>query len=362
MFKAVCLSTLTLLSCSGVLEAWGGGRRAPMEKEQPPIDVHFPFNSEQAWGLEESLLVWKTYEDDGDYALYTKSDTSVSNIQSNTYKIKHPNFDWNAGVRVKLTRYLPSTDPWDVNLIGTYYYAQGESNPSVSSSSSTQVTSTIYGTWATEDGGSAQKVKAQTHMNFFTFDLTAGRSYCLTRKINIHPFIGIRSVLNYQKYKTTQTLQNTTLPVLKPAFEGSHDFWGLGPRVGSDLVMQFGRHWSFLATFAGSLFAGRYNIDEKMNGNFFNSSTYTSSDWNIKDGDTVLRSNIDLALGLGWEKWVRGQTVRIAPSFVFEVSEWFSMKRWIDMRRSGTTPQVQTHRRYSNLGLMGFNVNLQVDF
>jgi len=44
------------------------------------------------------------------------------------------------------------------------------------------------------------------------------------------------------------------------------------------------------------------------------------------------------------------------------------MKRWIDSNIStfsfetGAQPVIFPHRRYSNLGLMGFNINLKVDF
>jgi hypothetical protein len=202
--------------------------------------------------------------------------------------------------------------------------------------------------------------------------LTAGRYYSLTKKIDIHPFVGIRSVLNYQNFKMSFTNGQGFAggPMSDSQIKGDHDFWGVGPRIGTDVALRFGHHWSLKGTFGASLFGGRVDVSEKSNGNIFAADFGITAPYRdeLKDEDSVLRSNIDASLGLGWEKWVRKNTVRIAPSLVFEVSEWFSMKRWIDSNISefsfetGAQPVIYPHRRYSNLGLMGFNINLKVDF
>ena len=366
MFKAYYLSTLVAFSLTTTLGAWG--HKAPMHQVNEPVDDHFPLHPKQAWALEESLLVWKTYEDDTDYAVRRVLTTLPDSSQRAKQTIKHPTFDWNTGVRVKLTRYLPSNDPWDVNLIGTYFYDQAESDRSVNFILGSSSQDVLISTWDTTGAGFASKARASTKMNFFTIDLTAGRYYSLTRKINIHPFIGIRTALNYQDYKASFINPSSNPSSENPRFKGEFDFWGVGPRIGTDIALRFGRHWSLLGTFGASLFGGRYEIDQTFTGASSlvqNGATYHEK---ITDKDTVLRSNIDASLGLGWEKWVRKKTVCISPSFVFEVSEWFSMKRWVDSHfytgsfSSGSDPVIYPHRRYSDLGLMGFNINLKVDF
>lgn len=369
MFKTYRLSALIAVSLSSVIGAWG--QRSPMDQDAPPADIHFPLNDAQAWAVEESLLIWKTYEDDTDYAVhyFIRDPTDSSRISKSS--IKHPEFEWSTGVRLKLTRYLPSSDPWDVNVIATYYYDQAEDGVKVNLVSDNLVDNFLVSTWSSISAGAAAKARATSQMNFFTFDLTAGRYFSLTRKIDIHPFIGIRTVLNYQDYKATffgKIVSADEAPFAKARFKGGFDFWGVGPRIGADVALRMGRHWSLIGTFGASLFGGRYDIDERFAGHAFAVKEGTPFHEKLADEDNVLRSNIDVSLGLGWEKWVRGKTVRIAPSFVFEVSEWFSMKRWIDssiFRSSfATTPDpiIYTHRRYSDLGLMGFNINLKVDF
>lgn len=369
MFKAVSFSALTLVSLSSILGAWG--QRAPMDHPKESIDLRFPLNPNQGWALEESLLIWKTYEDDVDYAVRRTVNNPSSSLEEEQYRLKHPDFKWGTGVRVKLTRYLPSNDPWDVDFIGTYYYNEGKGHTNLDSASDTaSLLDHASSTWDTKGSPIAESAHASTRMNFFTFDLITGRYYSLTKKVDIHPFIGLRTALNYQQYKTTysSTLALGSEPLSKTSFNGDHSFWGIGPRIGTDLALKFGRHWSFLATLAGSLFVGRYDIQETFHGKIRLSQTPVPYRERLEDKDTVLRSNIDASLGLGWEKWVRGGTVRIAPSFVFEVSEWFSMKRWTNTHNADSTftagmqPRIQTHRRYSDLGLMGFNVNLQIDF
>jgi hypothetical protein len=368
MFKAHCLSTLVAVSLTAVLGAWG--QQFPQDSLSESTHTHFPLNPKQAWAMEESLLVWKAYEDDTDYAVHRFLTAPTSNFQKSKQSIKHPEFDWGAGVRVKLTRYLPSIDPWDINLIGTYYHAHADDNAHVNFNVAQTVENTLLSTWDTSGTGSAVKGRASTQMNFFTFDLTAGRYYSLTRKIDIHPFIGVRAVLNYQVYKTSflgTVLSPPAEPTSRSQFKGDSDFWGVGPRIGTDVALRLGSHWSLMGTFGVSLFGGRYDISERFKGSVI-ANTASPYHEKLVDKDTVLRSNIDASVGLGWEKWVRRKTVRIAPSFVFEVSEWFSMKRWVDSHFSKssfsdlTNPKVYPYRRYSDLGLMGFNMNLKVDF
>ncbi len=370
MFKAYHLSALITVSLSTTLGAWG--QRPPLNQTGESTDLHFPLSSSQSWGMEESLLVWKTFEDDTDYAVRLLQQQSSSSESLSKRSVKHPEFEWSTGVRLKLTRYLPSNDPWDVDLIGTYYYDQATKNTKVGFSFVNEDNFNILvSPLDTFTFGDAAKAHLSTQMNFFTFDLVAGRYYALTKKIDIHPFIGIRTVLNYQNYKVRYfgtPLSAPGEPFGYSSFKGDHDFWGIGPRIGTDVALRMGRHWFLTGTFGATLFGGRYDVTEQVRGTTTFNETRIGLRNKLSDADTVLRSNIDASLGLEWEKWVRGNTVRIAPSFVFEVSEWFSMKRWIDTHFFRTTtlggpqPTIYPHRRYSDLGLMGFNINLKVDF
>lgn len=368
MVKPVYFSAVAFVVLSSVLGAWGLGS-PDGEQRKMPLDDAFPFNPQQAWAVEESLLVWRPYEDETDYAAYqsTKIAGSISKIE---YQVKHPTFKWGTGVRLKFMRYLPSNDPWDIDLLGTYYYSQGKDDVNVNPAhlGAGNLQKKIIPAWDEIALGTAAKAQTNVSLNFFNFDLIAGRHYSLTRKIDIHPFVGIRSVLLFQKYKTSylSTSSLTFAPLANHSFKGEHSFWGVGPRIGTDLVMHLGRQWSFLATLGASFFAGRYNVQEAFKGSRFIGFTDTPLNEKVKDKEAILRSNLDASLGLGWEKWVKKGTVRIAPSFAFEVSEWFAIKRWVDLHTldtaSSSGPTVHSHRRYSDLGLMGFNINLQVDF
>ena len=371
MARPIYFSALTFITLSSVVGAWGQGSPSSDQRTLPP-DLHFPFHPEQAWAVEESLLVWRPSEDALDYAVRSTLETESSGSQSKEVRLKHPDFKWGTGVRLKLTRYLPSSDPWDIDLIGTYYYSGGHNDVKVKSGSSLSSGSSqdkIESTWETAAFGVAPKARSNVRMNFFNFDLLVGRHYCLTRKIDIHPFIGIRSVLLYQDYKASyfSSLDPEVLPLRKTSFKGENSFWGVGPRIGADLSLHLGRHWSLLSTFGGSFFAGRSHVQEKIDGSVIIVASPSSMEEKIKTKDSILRSNLDASIGLGWEKWVRNKTVRIAPSLVFEVSEWFAIKRWVDAHSVQSAdifapPAVQSHRRYSDLGLMGFNINLQIDF
>ena len=370
MVKPVHFSAVAFVTLSSVLGAWGQGFSSTDQKKTLP-DLHFPFNPDQAWALEESLLVWRPYEDDTDYAVRTSLRNESPQLDDFDVRVKHPSFKWGTGVRLKLTRYLPSRDdPWDLDFIGTYYYSQGKDHVDINPANLTggAFNESIVSPWDTDGIGPAARAKVAVNLNFFNFDFVIGRYYSLTRKIDIHPFIGIRSVLLFQDYKASysSSIFPAVFALSNHSFKGEHNFWGVGPRIGTDLNLRFGRHWSLLATFGASLFAGRYNIKEKVAGSIVNLQALEPLDEKIRDKEASLRSNLDASIGLGWEKWIRNKTVRIAPSFAFEVSEWFAMKRWVDLHSFGSVsspgPTIKSHRRYSDLGLMGFNVNLQIDF
>jgi hypothetical protein len=85
------------------------------------------------------------------------------------------------------------------------------------------------------------------------------------------------------------------------------------------------------------------------------------------DGSSSL-PNIDGSVGLGWERWIRKNTVRVAASFMFEASQWFNANHLYHFEPGHTTvgtqniPVSQPDEQSGNLGLMGFSLNLQVDF
>jgi hypothetical protein len=189
--------------------------------------------------------------------------------------------------------------------------------------------------------------------------LGLGRLFAMTPRITFHPSFGLRGSWQYQKSHLSSDLLTGNFD---QKIKGSewNDFWGVGPRFGTHFSYSFESHFSFLANFAAALLAGR----QKLRINDTLTSTTTGSPSSItknksRDSLSIIRANIEGMVGLGWERWLRNQSVRIAPSVAFEGSLWFAMNQ---LYSSLSNINNRGTRRNGNLGLMGITFDLQVDF
>lgn len=369
-----------LLLLTSTAFGWGSSEYFP-PSTQPPSEptlatLSFPLNPDQEWFVKPSLLVWRPYQDDIDTG-YTLSIPSVFPTISKD-KTQNVDFEWGTGARLTIGRYLPNHEQWDVTLASTFFYSdtdqtvKGRGFSSLGSLSITQIKAIVDG-WNPSILGTSLETDLNWRINYFTWDLAIGRLYNLTSKIVIHPYLCLRSLLIYEKYsnKNASVALNTTgnLALRHTKFKALNSVWGIGPRLGSDFAFYFGRGWTFMGGLSGSVVMGRYNIKEHVNGFIFTSSIpFTQTKLKIRDADTVMRANLEGNIGLGWEKWVRKHTVRVAPSFVFEATQWFLINNWVatNLPRSPSPGNpdwgMVSARRMGDLGFLGFTVNLQVDF
>lgn len=338
-------------------------------EEIPPTSqqLNFPLNANQDWYTRESYLVWKPFEDDLDDNLREKID-AVSDVETiYTSQLKHPKFNWSSGVRLAVGKYLPYHDLWDLNFVGTYYYSTADRKTKISD----PLRERINSLWNAPFFSIPLQSTENWRLNYFTTDVNLGRQFLLTPNLQIHPFIGARAAFIFQDYKvrydSAVSISKSDFEQVKLTVKNEHGFWAGGPRIGTDLAYHFGRGWSFLASVSGSFFYARYSIVEKMVG-ITPTSFVRPYHLSVKDSDTLLRTNLEGSIGIEWEKWVRDHSVRIAPSFQVEASEWFGLKRWVETHLpSAVIPSrgdlnLQSRRRYSDLGLLGFNINLHIDF
>ncbi|MGD0664166.1 MAG: Lpg1974 family pore-forming outer membrane protein [Rhabdochlamydiaceae bacterium] len=374
------LSSLTLLSAT--LHGWGNSSyKTPTLQTPPPLplsDASFPLNTDQEWFVKPSLLVWRPYQGDIDTG-FTQTTTSTAPLKDKD-KTQSVKFKWGTGVRVTAGKYLPHHELWDVTLATTYFYSDAKKNIKGNNNLSSDLMPNIAGLIVIADGwnpsllGRSAKTELNWRINYFTWDLALGRLYSLTPKVVLHPFICLRTMLIYEKYSN----RNDSLDVntggdfflRHTRFRATNNVWGIGPRVGSDFAFYFGKGWFFQGGLSGAIVMGRYHIHERLNGFILDEAhpPSPSAELKIRDADTVMRANFEGNIGLGWEKWVRKHSVRMAPSFIFEVSNWFLINNWAATNLPiPTTPGVpdwgmNSIRRMGDLGFLGFTVNLQVDF
>jgi hypothetical protein len=373
------LLLLSSIAMATALHGWGSSDYVSIPLQTTPAfssASSFPLNADQAWFVKPSLLVWRPYQDDIDPG----STILLSSLSPMEEKIKIQNvdFEWATGIRLTIGRYLPHHEQWDITLASTYFYSEAEKEikgKGVSDLSSLSLPNAkfINEGWNPTLLGPGIKTDLSWRVNYYTWDLAIGRLFLLTPKIVIHPFLCLRSMLIYEKYsnKNHSFSLDPTGAFFTPRtsrFRLRDSVWGIGPRIGSDFSFYFGHRWSFMGSLSGSVVMGRYNLKERIDGFILGStpSTGPSTKLDIRDADTNMHANLEGNIGLGWEKWVRNHTVRIAPSFLFEVSQWFLINNWVATSLPSTTGNpdwgMLSSRRMGDLGFLGFNVNLQIDF
>lgn len=360
-------SRITVIAMSLTLGAFGSlcSWSQPVEpvhlREAPSERPSFPLDPGQEWYVKESYLLWHPSEDDVDWG--NRIGFNIGSEIDLSVRVKQPDFGWYSGVRLAAGRYLPKHDHWDVSLTATYFYANAEDQASPKMAKN----GLLQTSWAVNDAPTAfNKGEATWRLNFLTWDLGLGRNAFLSSKITAHPFLALRAVLAYENIGSRCSFVEGKTPAVagdfKFRFKGSNDFWGVGPRLGSDFTYYIKKCWTLLGSFSGSVLLGSYKVDENMS--LYRSLRPITNKFTASDQGFAIRGNLEGSLGMGWEKWAYDHTVRIAPSFVVEAAQWYDMNQWMTLGNlaAGTPSNDQIGRRHGDLTLWGFNFNLQVDF
>lgn len=372
MSRWVTISIATSLAVMASPQLWGWGppRGAQHSSEPQMSSSSFPLNDQQQWYTKESYLLWHPHEDDVDWADRVKVENS-SELHLSTY-LKKPDFGWYSGVRVALGRYLANHDHWDVSFTTTYFYANTENHafPNISKNVSLQP---LWSPVLVDTG--LNKGEGTWRLNFFTFDLGLGRNTFVSSKLTAHPFVDLRTAFIYEndaaKYSFAGSVSPTVTSTTKIRFKGFNDYWGIGPRLGSDFSFYLSRSWTLLGSLSGSLLLGGSKVGQfvhhfqqtVVSGN----PTDSKQKFHVSNHEFAIRGNLEGSLGIGWEKWMKRNRVRLAPSFVFEASQWYDANQWIVLKSpsavSTSGPSYfETDRRHGDLTFWGFNFNIQVDF
>lgn len=367
-YRFLPVSTAAALLCLTTLVSADDGSFVAEQSSS----LAFPFNEDQGWFTEGTLLIWRPYLEDTDYA--NRLQTTILNDDALEFqvKLKNPSFQWSTGVQVGFGRYLPY-QKWDISFYMNYFYNDTKSDVHADRSKN----STLLNLWdpAIRTSGSATKSSVNWRLNYFTWDLLVGREYTILPSITAHPFFGIRAAGIYQDYRSNYSdnyiafFDVTT--ILKGKFSAEDQFVGAGPRFGTDLSFFMGRHWSFVGKLSGAFFWGAYHLKEQY---YFSVEEIQSPPRppleigiKAKDGNYDVRLEIEGSLGISWETWVKNEMVRIAPSVSFQGATWFMMNDYsnVSRRQSFAFPNagsIVSQRRNGDLSFVGVNVNLQVDF
>lgn len=237
-----------------------------------------PYPNDTKWFVEAEVLYWHAKSGGTEYAI--SFDSASFPMSGN---IKDVDFEWDWGFRLGLGRYIGCERRWDINLDYTRFHdhdteSTHESNDSIIFSNG--IESNIEG---------VSHAKFDGALDYDALDLMLGKSMFLSKMITVHPKIGLKAAWLDQRYRLDahdriDALQ-TELFIRGNVYHKLHsecDFFGLGPRVGTDMKWYLMDGFRLFADVSATLFYSRADVNLKSRVAF------------VPDGSPELVSKISL--------------------------------------------------------------------
>lgn len=225
------------------------------------------------------FLWWKLYEGGTEYALKNEiSPVSNTHIKG---PLKHLNFNWEPGYKASIGTYF-DWDMWDVHLDFTSFSTHAQHS----------ATSDLSGLFPLlgQQIMSFSKANAHWHVRFYDLDLVLGKSYFVSKYLALHPYFGLTSAW-VQQHRHAR-YQNPILLKLR----GKNNFWGIGPRIGTEAQFYLGRHFSVFGNAVGALLWGKFDVNEKERNLSANAELY-----DLHDNTHRMAPIVGFELGLAFE-------------------------------------------------------------
>lgn len=282
-------------------------------------------------------------------------------------ELKNLDFEWGPGYRVGLGYYGGKHHGWD--LFANWTSFDGEARGSHTNNN--------------PDGEANQSplgsiillnmVESQSkwHLDYDTLDLEFGHHYFINKRVSLRPHIGLRGARIDQHYHTSAQA-NVIPPVgsnFPTSFTAKCDFRGIGVRGGSDFIWHFTRHFNLWGELSAAILYGEFRTKEEISG-LLQLQTMVSFEldplpFTIKEKMRRIRTNLQTAIGLGWETCTKGDKQHFAINVGYEFLEWFKQVEFTQFSiyaipdNNANFGQTNHH---GDLGLQGLRVNARFDF
>ena len=309
-----------------------------------PVQTQVP-NPSARWGvtaganlfITAEALVFKIAQDTLPYAW---SETASGN-QWTDY---HTDFDYKWGFRVAAGYNIPH-DKWDV--VGTYVRFN------VNSTVTTQAPALgdLY-TYSFNGVDAAQEVSSVSnkwYINFNEFDIEQGRQFFVSKYLRLRPKFGLRNLfLDNNQTNTVVDTQSVTTTI-----KNNVHFWGMGVLAGLDTVWTLGQGVSIYGNVALAGLFGYFN--PKISSQVNEASTFYQTSGHLEN----TKGNLDLALGLRWDRNFYNDRYHVGFNFGFEEHVFFNMNQAVFADTPVTSFSGLSGRDFT---LSGFAFGARFDF
>lgn len=294
--------------------------------------------------LTADATLWQAIVDDAGYGLANTTTTAVDGT------LKDTRFDWAWGFKVGLG-YFAEHDLWDTGFGFTWF--RDHASRSVSATSPNFVIPEHGNSRTLEVDSDYTTVSDSWKLHYYDLDWQVGRNFFVSKYLALRPYTGV----------TTTWLYNTRLDHAFNSTSNFHvhdkdNFWGIGPTMGLDAKMYFGKNFSLFAGTSGSLLWGNHCVDSTST----NVTTGLVDD-NVKANFHRIMPVLNLALGLGYDTNFYSDNFNFGIKVGYESHYYFGANQMVKWEYDGTSAEfARTSRVNGDLMLHGFNVNLAFSF
>lgn len=304
-----------------------GGVILPSAGANIDDDVGVSFDAE--------LLIWKAHQTGMNFA-----SGDLTNTMTNPFL--KPNFRFDPGVRASFG-IRPEHDDWQLDAVWTYFYTKAKKNYE-------QPTNTLTPFFMTNENPSGY-ISSVWRVNWNMIDLELSRASFMSKWMSLKPVIAIRNTWLYQKYNISSAPSTT---VYTSAMKSN--LWAIGPKFGLEAKFGMGEGFYFFGNTAASLLWGFFKNSQATETQ--SGSSYTSIPRNIDIHTSTY--NVDLALGLGWDKRFDDNHYRFSIRGAWEHHAFFNTNYFISDASLDTFKAFDTP--YGNFTTEGFTLTLRFDF
>ncbi len=313
------------------------------------------------------FLYWDSAVDEMELA--TSRSTSFDGTVNK--RLKMEGGKWQPGVRLGYGHVFSNFDKWDLVAFWTYYNGESKSASTGSSATSSLCATCPRQNWSNLLGPQVLSAKGEWSFKLNLLDLELGRTFNATHYINIRPYFGIRGAWldlhAHNSYNGAWLIGGVT-STARTSFKGHSDFSGAGLRGGVNFNWGFGKYFSVVTNFAGSLLWGNFDVKERFHGADSSSGTLTGLNEEYKQSFVAMRTNLETLIGLKYTK--PSNNGKYVASFMaaYEMSKWFrfnelfTVNRVLETTDSSTSATFLENHLSSDIGLQGVTFRLMFDF
>jgi hypothetical protein len=310
---------------------------------------------EDHFSLHGTLLYWKNYGDELDYAVqrsYYGDDATEDQI----HDLKG-SFDFGFRVGAELDLTCPG---WGLALEWTHYnnkssHGKTLDQPDGSTSSLVAIPWVIYSENFFSEVNEQAHFRSKMRYHYDTIDFDVARWFCRKEGFSFRPFFGLR-VARFEERFSSEYLMSVSGNFVEA--EAKNLYEGYGLRAGLETEWSIPCNFTLFAKAAGSIIWGKTKLKHEDLLLDLNDSTYVTND--LRETSREGRYIAELALGIRWV----GEVCCLYPMFFelsFDQTYLFDQHRFFTVAMDGDTPTLQT-KKNGDLLLQGASLTIGVEF